>query len=144
MNHREKELRMMLDLRERIQMAMRRYGILSFGALHELFPVQSVTHLAEVLHQMVTEGLMSKRIDIDSGATFYYRRFYTASGDHIIFHHRDHPHPERFSDVPFLQEMPWFFEPIEYNDTQVFSPNFADPATAIAAAEDREKEEAAE
>jgi hypothetical protein len=132
---------MMLDLRERIQMAMRRYGILPFGALHELFPVQSVTHLAEVLHQMVIEGLMSKHIDIDSGATFYYRRFYTVSGDHIIFHHRDHPHPERFAEVPFLQEMPWFFEPIEYNDTPVFSPNFADPASALAAAEEKEKEE---
>lgn len=132
---------MMLDLRERIQMAMKRYGVLSFGALHELFPVQSVTHLAEVLHQMVVEGLMNKRIDIDMGATFYYRRFYTESGDHIVFHYRDHPHPERFVGVPFLQEMPWFFEPIEYDDTSVFSPNFADPATAVAAAEEREKEE---
>ncbi|HNT29233.1 MAG TPA: hypothetical protein PKH10_13770 [bacterium] len=135
---------MMLDLRERILLAMKRYGVLSFGQLHELFPVQSVTHLAEVLHSMVADGLMSKHIDTDASTTFYYRRFYTASGDHIIFHFRDHPHPERFAAEPFLNEMPWFFEPIEYDDTAVYSSNFPDPTGALAAAEETEKEESPE
>lgn len=131
----------MLTLRERILMAMQRHGVISFGQLHELFPVQSVTHLAEMLHQMVVEGELSKRLDADSSTTFYFKRFYTASGDHIIFHHHDHPHPERFASVPLLDELPWFFEPIEYDGDIVYSPNFSDPASALEAAEDREKED---
>jgi|GEM_PF-1249987 len=131
----------MLTLKERILMVMQRDGVLSFAQLHDLFPVQSVTHLAEVLAQLVTEGKLSKRIDPETGATFYFKRFYTKSGDHIVFHYRDHAHSERFRNVPLLDEMPWFFEPIEYTGNEVFSPNFPDPASALAAAEEKEAEE---
>ncbi len=131
----------MLTLRERILMAMQRSGVLSFGQLHELFPVQSVTHLAEVLAQLVTEGELSKRLDPETGNTYYFRRYYTSQGNYLVFHYRDHAHPEYFASVPLVAEMPWFFEPIEYNEPTVFSPNFPDPAAALAAAEEREKEE---
>jgi len=130
----------MLTLKERILMAMQRNGVLSFGQMHELFPVQSVTHLAEMLAQLVADGEISKRLDTISSTTWYYKRFYTGSGDHIVFHHLDHPHPERFLGVPLLDELPWFFEPIEHEGDAVYSPIFPDPAAALAAAEDKEKE----
>ncbi len=130
----------MLTLRERILMAMQRNGVLSFGQLHELFPVQSVTHLAEVLAQLVTDGELTKRLDPHTGNTLYFRRYYTAGGNYIVFHYRDHAHPERFAAVPLVEEMPWFFEPIDYNEEAVFSSNFPDPASALSAAEEKEKE----
>ncbi len=128
----------MRDMKEKINSEILKKGWAQFTEITALFPEHSMVYVAEMLHEMAGAGELSKKTDIETGASCYFKRFYTRSGSHIVFHYKDHAHPEKFVTEFLIEDMPWFFEPIELNSDMVFSINFADYNRAIEAAEREE------
>lgn len=125
---------------EKIKAAMELNGVMTFYELHHQVPDMSPVSLAKLLHEMVSEGFYRKKYNAVAGVSVFFQRYYTRSGSTIIFHYLDHCESEKFKEIELVEDMPWFFEPINYSEPAIYSTNFSEPAQAIAAAEQKETE----
>ncbi len=128
----------MIDIRDQILDFLKEKGVVSFHEICSHFPKQSMVHVAELLGSMVEEGLFRKRIDPRDNTTYYYMRYFTGSGELIVFHYRDHSSSETLEKLPFIEEQPWLFEPVDFEGDEPYSGNYGTFHRALKMAEYRE------